>query len=89
VQENAWTMLHERYNARWIEQQRVGITVRSFPAEICDAVGRLLAPKNYQCFRARIDGAMGCSRSHHFAASTAETETSPASGRVRDRDPFP
>jgi len=53
VQQNAWTMAHERYNARWIEEQGVGIAVKSFSGEIREAVGRLLAPENYERFRSR------------------------------------
>jgi len=46
-------MAHERYNAEWIEEQGVGVVVRNLPAEICDAVRRLLAPENYGRFRQR------------------------------------
>ena len=53
VERNAWTMAHERYNAEWIEEQGVGVVVRNLPAEICDAVRRLLAPENYGRFRQR------------------------------------
>jgi 1,2-diacylglycerol 3-beta-galactosyltransferase len=53
VERNAWTMAHERYNAEWIEEQGVGVVVRNFSAEICDAVRRLLAPDNYARFRQR------------------------------------
>jgi 1,2-diacylglycerol 3-beta-galactosyltransferase len=53
VERNAWTMAHERYNAEWIEEQGVGMVVRNFSAEICDAVRRLLAPENYGRFRQR------------------------------------
>ena len=53
VERNAWTMAHERYNAEWIEEQGVGVVVRNFAAEICDAVRKLLAPENYARFRQR------------------------------------
>jgi 1,2-diacylglycerol 3-beta-galactosyltransferase len=53
VQQNAWTMAHERYNATWVEEQGVGIAVKSFAREIRQAVGRLLAPQNYEQFRNR------------------------------------
>jgi 1,2-diacylglycerol 3-beta-galactosyltransferase len=53
VERNAWTMAHERYNAEWIEEQGVGVVVRNFSAEICEAVERLLAPENYARFRER------------------------------------
>jgi UDP-N-acetylglucosamine:LPS N-acetylglucosamine transferase len=53
VQQNAWTMAHERYNARWIEEQGVGIAIGNFSREIRDAAGRLLEPENYRRFRER------------------------------------
>ena len=53
VQRNAWTMAHERYNADWIEEQGVGLVVRSFSGEIAGAVQTLLAPENYVRFRQR------------------------------------
>lgn len=53
VQRNAWTMVHERYNADWVEQQGVGLVVRGFSMEISRAVHTLLAPENYGRFRQR------------------------------------
>jgi 1,2-diacylglycerol 3-beta-galactosyltransferase len=53
VQRNAWTMAHERYNTQWIEEQGVGIALKSFAREIREAVDRLMAPENYECFRKR------------------------------------
>lgn len=53
VQRNAWTMVHERYNADWVEQQGVGLVVRSFSGEIGHAVRTLLAAENYARFRQR------------------------------------
>src|SRR5204863_9722805 len=53
VQRNAWTMAHERYNADWVEEQGVGLVVRSFSAEIAGAVRTLLLPENYDRFRRR------------------------------------
>ncbi|HTS25142.1 MAG TPA: glycosyltransferase [Bryobacteraceae bacterium] len=53
VHRNAWTMAHERYNAAWVEEQGVGLVVRSFSAEIAEAVRTLLAPENYGRFRQR------------------------------------
>lgn len=53
VQRNAWTMVHERYNADWIEEQGVGLVVRKFSSEIASAVDTLLAPDNYARFRQR------------------------------------
>ena len=53
VQRNAWTMAHERYNADWVEEMGVGLVVRNFATGLAGAVRTLLAPENYQRFRAR------------------------------------
>jgi 1,2-diacylglycerol 3-beta-galactosyltransferase len=53
VQQNTWTMAHERYNADWVEEQGVGIAVKSFTREIRGAVANLLAPENYARYRDR------------------------------------
>jgi Glycosyltransferase family 28 C-terminal domain len=53
VQRNAWTMAHERYNADWVEERGVGLVVRNFATEVAGAVRTMLAPENYQRFRAR------------------------------------
>jgi 1,2-diacylglycerol 3-beta-galactosyltransferase len=53
IQNNAWTMAHERFNARWVEEQGFGISVRSFEREISAAVKRLLEPDHYQRFLER------------------------------------
>ncbi len=42
VERNAWTLPQERYNAQWIEEQKVGVVLRSFQ-EIAAAVGKLLS----------------------------------------------
>lgn len=56
VQRNVWTMVHERYNADWVEEQGVGLVVRSFSNEIFSAVQTLLAPENLHRFRERAAG---------------------------------
>ena len=53
VQRNARTMAHERYNAQWVEEQGVGIVVRSFAKDIRGAVTRLLQPDTYALLRSR------------------------------------
>jgi 1,2-diacylglycerol 3-beta-galactosyltransferase len=53
VQRNAWTMAHERYNADWVEEMGVGVVVRNFATELAGAVRAVLAPENYERFRAR------------------------------------
>lgn len=42
IERNHWTLPQERYNADWVEQQGVGISVRSFKREVVGAVGRML-----------------------------------------------
>ncbi|HUI57461.1 MAG TPA: glycosyltransferase [Bryobacteraceae bacterium] len=52
VERNVWTLVHERYNAEWIEEQGVGMVVRNF-SHIAAAVRELLKPERYRQFRAR------------------------------------
>jgi hypothetical protein len=56
VQRNAWTMAHERYNADWVEEIGVGLVVPNFATGLAGAVQKLLAPPNYDRFRARAAG---------------------------------
>ena len=56
VQRNVWTMAHERYNADWVEEQGVGLVVRSFSSGIFPAVQTLLEPANFARFRERAAG---------------------------------
>jgi 1,2-diacylglycerol 3-beta-galactosyltransferase len=42
IERNHWTLPQERYNAEWVEEQGVGISLRSFKREITDAVGKML-----------------------------------------------
>jgi hypothetical protein len=44
IERNHWTLPQERYNADWVEEQGVGISLRSFKREVTDAVGRMLDP---------------------------------------------
>ncbi len=54
VVRNAWTMPQERYNADWVEENRVGLVLDSF-AEIRDAVSALTAQLDgYRANVARI-----------------------------------
>lgn len=50
VERNAWTLPQERYNATWIEEQGMGMVLRSFRG-IDAAVAELLQPLNYNRFR--------------------------------------
>lgn len=53
VQRNRWTMAHERYNADWVEEMGVGLVVRDFATDLAGTVRTMLAPRNYERFRAR------------------------------------
>lgn len=53
VENNAWTLAHERYNAEWIEENGVGMVVRNF-SRIGRAVRELLEPERYRRYRARV-----------------------------------
>ena len=44
VECNTWTLAQERYNAEWVEEQGVGIALRSFRKGIVDAVARMVDP---------------------------------------------
>jgi Glycosyltransferase family 28 C-terminal domain/Monogalactosyldiacylglycerol (MGDG) synthase len=48
IERNNWTLPQERYNADWVEEQKVGISLRSFRKEITGAVGRML-DSNTRC----------------------------------------
>jgi len=52
VERNAWTLPQERYNSDWIEEQQVGVALRSF-SEIGQAVGELLKPETLARYRDR------------------------------------
>jgi UDP-N-acetylglucosamine:LPS N-acetylglucosamine transferase len=52
---NAWTLPQERYNARWVVKNEVGVVLRSFD-EIVPAVGRMIEPVNLARFRANAEG---------------------------------
>jgi hypothetical protein len=46
---NAWTLPQERYNARWIRDQGVGLAISNYK-QIVGAVEELLAPERYAAF---------------------------------------
>ena len=52
VERNAWTLPQERFNAEWIEQQGVGIALKSF-RKIAPAVRNLLASDELREMRER------------------------------------
>ena len=46
IERNMWTLPQERYNADWVEEQGVGIALRSFRKGVAGAVARMLDLKN-------------------------------------------
>jgi len=53
VECNAWTLPQERYNARWVMQEGLGLVVRKF-GEIETAVKNLLEPAHFVRFQSRV-----------------------------------
>lgn len=51
VERNEWTMVQERYNTEWVEQNRVGIVLDSFK-HVVDGLKRLLEPRAFAEYRA-------------------------------------
>jgi 1,2-diacylglycerol 3-beta-galactosyltransferase len=51
VEQNAWTLPQERYNADWVREKNVGIVLGSF-RDIVTAVKTMLTTQNFQGFRA-------------------------------------
>jgi len=52
IDRNAWTLPQERYNARWVQENEVGVVIGSHK-EIVPAVNRLLQAGELQRFRGR------------------------------------
>ena len=44
IERNHWTLPQERFNADWVEEQKVGISLRKFRTQVVDAVRRMLDP---------------------------------------------
>ncbi|MCC5632404.1 hypothetical protein LC613_32760 [Nostoc sphaeroides CHAB 2801] len=53
VERSAATMPQERYNTDWIQQQQVGLVIRSF-RDIDRAVEQFLEPENFARYRANV-----------------------------------
>ncbi|HVW86440.1 MAG TPA: glycosyltransferase [Bryobacteraceae bacterium] len=54
VESNVWTLPQERYNAKWVEEQGVGIELRSFAKQIVDAARRMTEPREHREFARRV-----------------------------------
>jgi hypothetical protein len=54
IERNHWTLPQERYNADWVEEQGVGISLRSLKRQITGAVRQMLIPERRCEFVQRI-----------------------------------
>jgi 1,2-diacylglycerol 3-beta-galactosyltransferase len=54
VETNAWTLPQERFNAVWVEEKGVGISLRNFSDGIVDAARRMLDPIQHSVFARRV-----------------------------------
>lgn len=54
VVRNFWTLVQERYNADWVQEQGVGLVVGSFDHEVVGAVERMLDPASFAAMRERV-----------------------------------
>lgn len=55
VENNLWTLPQERYNAEWVEEQGVGIALKSFQTQMVDAARRMLDPAQRAAFMAKVE----------------------------------
>jgi hypothetical protein len=55
VERNHWTLPQERYNAEWVEEQGVGIPLRSFNKGITDAVRKMVDAERRCEFVKRVE----------------------------------
>jgi hypothetical protein len=53
VERNAWTMVQERYNTRWITENELGVVLHSF-AEIAIGLAPMADPERLEHYRARV-----------------------------------
>ncbi len=54
IERNHWTLPQERYNADWVEEQGVGLSLSSFKGQIVDAVKQMLDPEQHGEFAANV-----------------------------------
>jgi 1,2-diacylglycerol 3-beta-galactosyltransferase len=56
VETNAWTLPQERFNAVWVTEKGVGISLHNFSKEILDATRKMLDPTQHAMFAERVRG---------------------------------
>lgn len=54
IERNNWTLPQERYNARWVEEEGVGIALRTFTNEVAGAAARMIDPIERAGFISRV-----------------------------------
>jgi 1,2-diacylglycerol 3-beta-galactosyltransferase len=54
IEHNHWTLPQERYNAEWVEEQGVGISLHSFRKGVVEAVRKMLDPAQRCAFQTRV-----------------------------------
>jgi UDP-N-acetylglucosamine:LPS N-acetylglucosamine transferase len=54
VECNSWTLPQERYNAKWVEEEAVGIALTSFRGQVVEAVRRMTDPQQRVEFQNRV-----------------------------------
>jgi UDP-N-acetylglucosamine:LPS N-acetylglucosamine transferase len=54
VETNAWTLPQERFNAVWVTEKAVGISLRNFSKEIVGATRKMLDPIQHAMFAERV-----------------------------------
>jgi 1,2-diacylglycerol 3-beta-galactosyltransferase len=56
VETNAWTLPQERFNAVWVMEKGVGISLRNFSREVVGATRKMLDPIQHAIFAERVRG---------------------------------
>ena len=56
VETNAWTLPQERFNAVWVTEKGVGISLRNFSKEVVEATRKMLDPVQHAMFAERVRG---------------------------------
>jgi UDP-N-acetylglucosamine:LPS N-acetylglucosamine transferase len=56
VETNLWTLPQERFNAVWVTEKGVGISLKNFSREIVEATRRMLDPVQHEMFVERVRG---------------------------------
>ena len=54
VETNAWTLPQERFNAVWVTEKGVGISLHNFSKEVVDATRKMLDPIQHAMFAKRV-----------------------------------